>query len=298
MKKTLLLLLLLPLTLIAQEVDDAIFKLENDPPFFPCSFAASYVDVNKTHVTSHDFEGKELIFRQWETAGVHIHPLSPVCGLTFGAGWVGAELNLENNTDFHQIIFNYLNLLVGGYTSAFSDWLWKASVGAYLDTEEYSLIDYTLYQGVIWGKYAFSRPLELDFGFIVEWGLSRNKVWPLIGFIYVPSPRWQINAVFPVDLSIDYTVCECLEASASLRFLRSRHRVQQNEPNSQGIFEYHATGAEFDLTYAPFIRFCVTGFLGSTLGGDLKISDRNDENANHLKFDGSFYAGVTALLSF
>jgi hypothetical protein len=221
-----------------------------------------------------------------------------MCGLIFGAGWVGTEVNMEDNPDFNETIFNYVNLLIGSFTKSFPDWLWKLTFAAYLDTEEFSFVDYALYQGVLWGKYDLCTWIELDFGLIVESGLHKTKVWPIIGFIYAPTNKWEIHAVFPIDVSVNYSFNKCLTAAGSLRFLRTRHRVKETEPNSQGIFEYHTTGAEFDLTYTPALRFSVTGFAGSTLNGDLKMSDRNDDHSTHFKFNGSFYTGVTALLSF
>lgn len=297
--KKFLLLFLLPLSLIAQEVDDMVFRLQNDPsPFFPFSVAASYVDVSKTHFRTHGFKEDELIFRQWEAVFSYTHPFSPIWGLIFGAGWVGTEVNMENNPSFNETIFNYVDVLVGGYTQSFPDWLWRLTFAAYLDTEEFSLVDYTLYQGVLWGKYDLCKTFELDFGLIVEWGLKETKVWPIIGFIYLLSDKWEIDAVFPIDISLNYFISECWTASTSLRFLRNRHRLKESEPNSQGIFEYHTTGVELDLTYAPVLRFSATGFVGSTTKGDLKISDRNDHNSTHFKFNGSFYAGASAILNF
>jgi hypothetical protein len=297
--KKILIILFFPLIAIAQEVDDALFKLENDPsPFFPFSVTGSYVDVSKTNFRSPDFKDKELIFRQWEAAFSYTHPLTPAYGLIFGAGWVGTEVNMKENPDFNETIFNYVNLLIGGFTKAFPDWLWRVTFAAYLDTEESSLVDYALYQGVLWGKYDLCKCVELDFGLIVESGLKKTKVWPIIGLIYLASPKWQISALYPVDISVNYVINTCWTAATSVRLLRSRHRVKENEINSQGIFEYRTTGIEFDLIYSPWLRFSVTGFAGSTGKGDLKISNRNDHYATHFKFNGSFYAGVTALLSF
>jgi hypothetical protein len=297
--KKIVLLLLLPLTLTAQEVDDQLFKIQNDPPpFSPFSLTGSYVDVSTTDFRTPGFEDNSLIFRQWIAGGVYVHPFTPIWGLIFGAGWEGVEVNMQDNPEFNETIFSYVNALIGGYTEAFPDWQWKLTLAAFLDTEDFSFVDYALYQGVLWGKYDLCRWIELDFGFIVESGLNHTKIWPIIGFIYTPSKRWEIDAVFPVDISVNFAFNQCLTASGSLRFLRSRHRVKQDEPDPQGIFEYHTTGCEFDLTYSPFLWLSGTGFVGSTLNGDLKISNRNNHNATHFKFNGSFYAGVSAILSF
>jgi hypothetical protein len=297
--KKFFLLFLLPLTLAAQETDDQAFKIENEPsPFYPFTITGSYVSVNPAHLRTKEMEGSTLTFKQSEAALGHIHPLSPIFGLIFGAGWIGTEVNLKDNPDFSQNHFSYINLLTGAYTDAFPDWNWRFTASAFLDTNEASLFDSTLYQAVLWGKYTLCAPFELDFGFILETGLHKTKVWPIIGFIYAPSPKWHIDIVFPVDVSVNYAISKCISASASFRFLRSRHRLNDNEPNPQGIFEYRTTGAEFDLTYGPFSRFAVTGFAGLTSKGDLKVGNRKNAHATHYKFKGSYYSGVLAVLSY
>ena len=297
--KKFFLFLILPLSLCAQELDDQIFQLQNNPPpFSPFSATGSYVDVNSTKFRTRGFREDTLKYRQWEAAFVYKHPITDACGLLFGSGWVGAEVNMENNPNFDETIFNYVNLSVGGFTTAFPDWTWTLTVAGFFDTDEFSFVDYALYQGVLWGRYDFCNCLELDFGLIVEAGLNKDKVWPIIGFVYYPSEKWQINAIYPVDISFDYFFNQYLSASGSVRFLRSRHRVRDNEPLSQGIFEYRTTGLEFDLTLAPSLCFSIMGFVGSTVKGDFKVSDRNDKNAIHFKFNGSFYAGASAILNF
>ena len=132
----------------------------------------------------------------------------------------------------------------------------------------------------------------------MESGLKKEKVWPIFGFVYNPSEKWRISAVYPIDVSASYIITPCLSVAGSLRFLRNRHRVKQDEPDSQGIFEYRTTGAELDLIFAPKRWVSVKGFAGSTFDGDLKISNRNDKHSTHFKFEGSFYWGASAILSF
>ena len=297
--KKFFLFFLFPLSLFAQELDDQVFQLENNPPpFSPFSVAGSYIDVSNANFRSSEFKGSDLKFRQWEAVFSYKHPLTPACGLIFGAGWIGTEVNMRDNPEFNETNFGYANLSIGGYTTAFPDWAWTLTLAAFLDTEEFSLVDYALYQGVLWGRYDLCDWIELDFGLIVEAGLKKDKVWPIIGLIYYPSDRWQVNAVFPVDISFDYYLNKYLTASGSLRFLRTRHRVKEDEPDSQGVFEYRTTGVEFDLTYSPSLWFSVTGLVGSTLNGDLKVSDRNDKHSTHFKFNGSLYMGASLILNF
>jgi hypothetical protein len=297
--KKFLFILLLPFTLLSQEWDDELFQQENDPPpFYPFSASGSFVDVSKTNFRTPGFQDRTLKYGQWEMAFAHTHPFNPCCGLIFGAGWIGTEVDMEENPAFNETCFNYVNLSCGVFSKAFPNWTWTLTLAAYLDVEEFSLVDYALYQGVLWGRYDFCKWIELDFGIIVEAGLKKEKVWPIIGFVYIPCDRWRISTVYPIDISVAYEIHSCLTLEGSIRFLRNRHRVKQDEPLSQGIFEYETAGAEIDLIFSPFPFFSATGFVGSTLKGDFKISDRNDHHSTHYKFNSSFYAGFSAILSF
>ncbi len=303
MRYFILMLICIPLSLMAQEEWDnleyPLFDLENTPPpHNPFSVSGQYLAVSKASFRSPDVKNSNLRYRQADAAFAYTHPFSEYCGLIFGAGWVGTEVDMKDNPDFHETNFNYVNFSIGGFTKACTDWTWTLTLAAFLDTEEFSFNDYALYQGVLWGKYEFCKWIELDFGLILEAGLYKEKVWPIIGFIYVPWENWRINAVYPINVAIEYEWSRYLKVAGSIRFLRNRHRVQKEEPNSQGIFEYHTSGAELDLICSPIERLSIKGFAGHTFDGDLKITDRNDHNAHHFKFNGSFYAGASAVFSF
>lgn len=300
-KKLLLLFcILLPTALFSQGVwDDDVFDLENNPPpSYPFSVSGGYLPVSRTHFRTPGFEDKTLIYKQWDLAFAATYPCNDIAGFIFGAGWIGTEVKMQDNPAFHETNFNYINLSFGGFTRAFTDWTWTVTVAAFLDTEVFSLIDYTLYQGVLWGRYNLCKWLELDFGFILEVGLKKEKMWPIFGFVYTPLPNLRLNAVYPINISLQYDFLTYWTVAGSVRFLRNRHRVTEDNPNSQGIFEYRDTGAEFDLTFRPFDWFFIKGFVGSTFDGDLKVTNRNDKNAVHFKFNGSFYSGASAVLSY
>lgn len=299
MKRILGVLLLISSSLLGQQWDDELFQIENSPPpSYPFTVSGSYLDVDKASFRTPGLENSNLKYAQWETALAYTHPFTEYCGLIFGAGWVGTEVAMKNNPEFHETIFNYINFSAGAYTNAFPDWTWTLTIAAFLDLEELSLFDYALYQGVLWGRYAACKFVELDFGLIIEAGLKKEKVWPILGFAYKPWDCLHLNVIYPINISIDYLMTKKITVSASIRFLRNRHRVKEDEPNSQGIFEYETAGGEFDLSYRPFQWVSLKGFAGSTFNGDLKISDRNDHNSIHYKFKGSFYAGASAFVSF
>lgn len=291
--------------LYSQEESDAadsnypLFETENaPPPQYPFALSGQYLKVEKAPFRTKGFKDQHLRYGQWDVAFAYTHPISKIWGLIFGSGWVGTEVDMSNNPEFSETNFNYVNFSVGGFTKAFPSWTWTMTLAAFLDTEEFSFSDYALYQGVLWGKYDVCKWLELNFGLILELGLRKEKVWPILGFIYTPCRNWRINAVYPINIAVEYEWSPCWKIAGSVRFLRNRHRVQKEEFNSQGIFEYHTTGAELDLIFSPLQRLSIKGFAGKTFDGDLKVTDRNDKHSIHYKFEGSFYSGVSAVFSF
>lgn len=283
----------------AEEWDSLRLQTETTPNYnYPFTINGQFLQVSPTRFRESDLSNQKLHYRQNDLTFAYTHPFNAYCGLIFGAGWVGSKVDMEDNPEFNQTTFDYVNFSLSAFTKAFPCWTWTVALAAFLDVEEFSLIDYALYQGILWGRYEVNSQLELDFGVIAEVGLHKEKIWPILGFIYTISPKWKINAVFPVNIALDYTINPCWMASASVRFLRNRHRLQEDEVNSQGIFEYRTTGYEVDLTYSPFPWFSAKGFIGLTTQGDLKITDRNNHHAHHFKFEGAGYIGASAVLSY
>lgn len=271
---------------------------EESEPFYPFGINGTCLGVADATFRTPDIKGEQLRYRQGNAGFAYTQPCNTVWGLIFGAGYVGTEVKWQQNPYFDQTHFSYVNLAFGGFTKAMPGWTWTLTETAFIDTAVLDLSDYALYQTVLWGKYDFLECLSFDAGFILEVGLNKGKMWPLIGFEYHPHDDWRVSAVFPLDVSIEYDAFSFVTLAGSLRFLRDRHRVGDDEPLPMGIYEYHVTGAEFDLILTPWEFILIKGFIGRTFQGDLKITDRNNHHATHCKFNAAPYAGVSALLTF
>ena len=287
MKKIALLLLLVITPLLAQ-----------DDPFYPFSVSGSYLGVGEAKFHTTDVEGQKLRYTQVDGAFTFIYPFNPVCGLLFGAAYIGSDVDWKENPDFNETRFNYINFSVGGFTKSYDRWLWTGTAGIFIDTEEFDLHDYAIYQGVLQGKYELNDWTIINFGFIFEAGLNQEHIWPIIGFELFPSENWRLNVVYPMNLKYEYFIWPELSVAASVRIIRNLHRVKDTEPLPKGIFEYQTWGGELDLLYNPFAGFFIKGFAGSTFRGDLKVTDRSYNNAVHYKFDGSFFGGGTVSWNF
>jgi hypothetical protein len=266
--------------------------------FNPFSISGTYLALAPAEFRSPDVKGDHLTYHQGNVAFAYTQPFNPYWGLIFGAGYVETEVKWKENPDFDQTHFGYVNVAFGAFTKAMPDWRWNATVTAFIDTSVLDLSEYALYQGVLWGRYEFLECLSFDAGFILEVGLNKGKMWPLLGFEYAPYDHWRIMAVYPIDISFEYDVFKCLTIEASIRFLRDRHRVKDTEPLPMGIYEYHTTGVEFDVTYMPWDCLFVKGFVGSAFKGDLKITDRYNHNPHHFKFGSAPYVGGNVILVF
>lgn len=289
-----------PIALFAQDAFEPQFDVAppQAPPFFPFSLSGSYLSVAEATFHTPDVEGQQLKYEQYDTGLSYTHPCSEKWGFIFGAGWIGTEVAWDENPDFNQTRFNYINASFGGFTKAYPRWTWTAVFGMFFDTEEFSLADYTLYQVTIWGKYEWFPCFEFDVGFILELGLDKQKMWPIFGFVYNMTEKWHLNAIYPILINMNYDFLRYWNAGIGLQFLRNRHRVTNSEPNPQSIFEYHTIGYEGNLSFKPSKNINIEGFIGSTFRGDLKITNRHDKHGRHFKFDAAPYTGVNGVLSF
>ena len=288
------------LPLFAYDDYAAQFDVEppTPPPLFPISFSGTYLSVANADFYTPSVQGQQLHYAEYDVGLSYTQPCSEVWGLIFGAGWIGTTVAWAENPFFTETRFNYINGQIGGFTKAFPDWTWTATFGLFFDTEQFSLVDYTLYQLSVWGKYAWFECLEFDIGFIFEAGLDKQKVWPIFGLVWNLSEFWHINAVYPVLINIERDFWRYWSMGVGLQFLRNRHRVGQNEPDPRSIFEYHTWGCEGNLSFKPGKNFYVVGYCGSTLRGDLKITNSSNSHGQHFKFKAAPYGGVTAVLSF
>ncbi len=269
-----------------------------EPPPYPFGLSGLFLNVGDARISTPEFRAQDLHYTQNNAAFAYTHPCNPFWGLIFGAGWVGTEVKWKENPFFHETQFDYVTLSLGAFTRSMSLWTWAITGTMFIDTAVLDLGNFTLYQGVFTGKYEFSPCLLIDVGFLLEVGLNKGKIWPVLGFEWDATDRLSFNIVYPIDISVEYELFRTVTLAASLRFLRDRHRVLDTEPLPMGIYEYQTTGAEFDVVFTPIDRFTLIGFVGSTVPGRLKLTDQNNHNPLFVEFKGSFYSGLSAILAY
>lgn len=301
MKKWAFTLLLLPSLLFSYDEFEAQFDIPAEPPpYFPLSLSGSYLKVSRARFQEPTYvAGEKLVYEQFDAAVGYTYPINNCYGLIFGAGWVGTVVDWQQNPAFDETDFNYVNLSTGLYTSWLDPITLIASFGIFLDTAHFSLMNYTLYQPLLQAKWNLTDSFEVDAGIIFEIGLDRNEYWPIVGFNYTPKvSNWRVHAVYPINIDIEFDLNSCLTAATGMRFIRNRHRVGDDNPLPQSIFQYKTWGAEFNLNYHPYSAINIIGALGTTIDGRLRIANRLNEDPTVYSFESSLYGAINAIISF
>lgn len=214
-------------------------------------------------------------------------------------GYTSTYLNWKQNPFFRQSCFNTIDLSLGGFTERLCDWHWLGEATVHVDPiKDFTFADYTYYDLLLWGRYAYCENIGLNIGLIVQTGMKIDRLYPIIGVDWQINSKWKINAVFPVNVSAIYSIDKCWSVSLAARTFDVRHRVKKSEPYSRGLFTYRNVGGEFVLKYDSDSRVIASVHAGYTTGGMFKVANRHYENKRHFKFEGAPYGGADILVKF
>ena len=125
-----------------------------------------------------------------------------------------------------------------------------------------------------------------------------DRIYPIIGFEWEINKKWQLDLVFPVNIDIQYNFNCNWQAAVAMRFFDVRHRVGKDESLTQALVTYRNSGVEFALRYDwdPYIE--ANMHLGSTIGGMLRIANKDNRKPKHFKLDPSGYFGGEVVYKF
>lgn len=207
--------------------------------------------------------------------------------------WNTFYLNWDQNPRFNQHVFDALQFSLAFYTIALTSWRWIARFDYMIDPHHMNRPGlYSLYSALLWGCYAINEKWHYHIGSFGYWGMEGSTVYPLIGFDYAPTSQWLLQAIFPIDYSVQYQFHPLFRLSAKVRPLKERWRTDKNQPSPRSIFNYTSSGFELNLHYEIERRLIIEIFGGWNFGGNLYIKDQKGKNALYTKFDGAPYVGA------
>jgi hypothetical protein len=220
-------------------------------------------------------------------------------GASLGISYMRTRLDWKENPFFTQKDYDTVSLNFGGFSQRFKDWTWKGQVTINFDNiEHWTIEDYVNYDLVLWGRYAYRPNLGVHIGFLALTGMKIDRVYPIIGIDWTYNCHWKLSFVFPMDISVAYTINKCWEISLASRFFTQRHRVKKDQFFSRGLWFYTSSGAELAIKYTPKKGILVNVHVGEDFGGHLKVANRHYKEGRRLSFGAAPYAGAEIDINF
>jgi len=295
---------ILPINSIFSELDDGIFALENieAPKKQPGPFRieGEFDSVCATNIDKTGFSDQEIQFSQYSATAGMAFCYFPDAREAYAAGlsYNRTHLCWAENPYFNQTDFNQGSLLLRLFSNRFCEWIWQGQFAININTDHWSFDQYTNYDLTLWGRYELNCNFNLHIGTIVQTGMKMDRVYPIFGFDWEINKLWKLNAVFPVNISMVYTYDCNWSAALAMRFFDIRHRTGKEEPLPMSLVAYRNSGVEIVLLYEDDPTIDANIHIGSTLGGMVRISDKDNRNAKHFKLDPAWYVGAEAVWSF
>ncbi|MDP1836237.1 MAG: hypothetical protein Q8K75_09985 [Chlamydiales bacterium] len=253
--------------------------------------------IRRSNFRTPGFEGQQISYFESQLMITYNHFFDQCNAISFGGAFGSNGINWRESPAINKNTFNTGSVTLGGYSKQYQRWLWRANFTARFSLDE-RVPTYVLYTSALWGRYDLTCRFGTHVGYFFETGMRKDKVWPILGFDYEFSDCLKLYAVYPFEVSLHYDVCRPWAIEISSRFFRYRDRMGDAQPDPRGLIEYRNTGAEFRLVYDWFPAIKGNIHAGYTFGGDLRVTDRRDNNAIHYKFDPAPYFGGEFNLKF
>lgn len=304
LKRSLFLSILTTARVLYADLDEPTFSQEANPPekdSYPFTIEADANLIGSSKLDKKGFHGQHMKFSLVDVdASMVFHYDKCLNEGAYGElGYTSTKLEWKHNPYFQEQDFNTINLSVGGFTERWQDWRLLGQVTVHIDPiEDFNLADYTYYDIVLWGRYRYCHGIGLNMGFILITGMKIDRLYPIIGVDWKINNTWELNAVFPVNVSLVYKIDECWSCSLAGRTFDIRHRVAKDEPLSRGLFTYRNCGAELVLKYACDSRIEADIHVGYTTGGRFKVANRHYEDRQRFKLGAAPYGGSEILVKF
>lgn len=258
----------------------------------PFSFDTHLDAIAPGKIDNGDFKGHKVQYAEAEAeAGMTVYYCPRHTeGLRVAAAFSPSYLKWHDNPWFDQDHFNLFKVSVSGFTKRMHRWFWRSEIGINFDTEDWSS-KFTSYDVLFWGRYEYSENLGFHIGFLGQTGLEMDLYFPIIGFDWAISKKWKLQAVFPMNISLNYLVNSHWSIGIAGRLFSPRFRVPHKDHSLKPLVRYINAGAEFIIEYETE-SVSANIHAGSTLGGTLRLADTHGHHVRHFNLKPSAYAGT------
>ncbi len=247
----------------------------------------------KFHDTD-DHDGERFRYYKAETRATMAFWYNPSTkeALAATVGYSYGHLDWDENPHFDQRDFHTVHLALDGLSYRMDDWKWISRIMINLDADQLDFSRYLTWDILLWGTYEYCDQVNLHTGFYVKTGMKVDHVYPIFGFEWAINHCWELNLIFPCDMSLVYKYDCNWSAIAKIEFFNERYRVGRVENLSRAIWVYQTTGAELGVNYDYNDNITANIHIGATSGGTLKIANRHYMHRNRLRFCSAPYVGA------
>lgn len=248
--------------------------------------------VGKAKIKDFEF-GRHLEFgnTEVELSAVFYHNASYNEGASVGIAYDYSRFKWGHNPFFKQQDFQTATINLNFSSERLCDWIWKGQFSINFDNLEYwNWSDYMNYNMLLWGRYNYCN-VGINLGFLALTGMKIDRVYPVIGVDWKWGEKWDINLVFPTNISVAYSINKSWAVLVAGRVFFERHRLRRNEILNKGLFVYSTAGAEVGINYTPNSKVLANIHAGYDLGGRFKRANMHYHNKRNYTLEGAPYAG-------
>lgn len=264
-------------------------KESNDRGPFKIQF--TFDAVGKAKIKDDNHHRLQFATGEIELSAVFYHEESLKEGASIAISYDRSRYDWHNNPYFRQKDIDGASLTLSFSTERICDWLWQGQLAANFDNLEYwKFNDYMNYDMLLWGRYNY-RNVGINLGFLALTGMKIDRVYPIIGVDWKWGEKWAFNLVFPMNISVVYSINKSWAAKVAGRLFYERHRLKPNEVLNKGLIVYTTAGAEFGIDYTPNSKLLANIHVGYDMGGRFKRANRHYKNKHNYTIEGAPYAG-------
>ncbi len=219
-------------------------------------------------------------------------------GVKVSLAYEYSRLDWDDNFFFERKNYNTAAISATYFTHRLTHWRWIASADINLDADKWDFNDYTTYDMLLWGRYQYCCNWGFHFGIYAETGMKLDLVLPVLGFDWQICDGLLLSAVFPVNMSLLYTIDENWSVAIAGRVFSDRHRAGKEGLYEKALWRYSNGGIEGDINYNICDWLTANVHAGYAFGGKLRISSRHNHHVHHERFKGAPYAGGAIAFNF
>lgn len=219
-------------------------------------------------------------------------------GISLGLGYEHIWLHWNENPFFKRKEYNNLSTSFTYFTHRLCDWRWIFQATFNVDADKWDVNEYSDYDLLLWGLYHYCEDFHLHFGLYAQTGMKLDRVWPILGFDWQYCENWKINAVFPLNLSVVYTLNDMWSFAVAGRVFNERQRAGNEGGFKKAVWRYENSGVEFDIenNWCNWLKTNI--HAGYTFGGKLKVANRHAHDSHRFKFKSAPYFGGSIVADF